>query len=140
MSARALVDVSDATVIPYRRILIVDDEDAILFSMKEYLVGQGFAVDCAQEMEEAEALLANIQYAAVIVDLRLTGTNGTEGLEIVRYIKERCPWTRIILLTAYGSPEIEIEARRRGVDAFLQKPMPLSTVERIVCEVLGSEA
>ena len=140
MLATDAADAADATVIPYRRILIVDDEDAILFSMKEYLSGQGFAVDCAQEMEEAEALLANIQYAAVIVDLRLTGTNGTEGLEIVRYIKERCPWTRIVLLTAYGSPEVELEARRRGIDAFLQKPMSLSKVERIVCEVIGSQA
>ncbi|HEV8487714.1 MAG TPA: response regulator [Blastocatellia bacterium] len=121
------------------RILIVDDEDAILFSMKEYFTGRGFAVDCAQEMEEAEALVANVQYDAAIVDLRLTGTNGIEGLEIVEYIKERCPRTGIVLLTAYGSPEIETEARIRGIDAFLQKPMPLSSVERIVYEVIGRQ-
>ena len=121
------------------RILIVDDEDAILFSMKEYFTGRGFAVDCAQEMEEAEALLATCRYDAAIVDLRLTGTNCIEGLEIVEYIKERCSGTRIVLLTAYGSPEIETEARVRGIDAFLQKPMPLSAVERIVYEVIGCE-
>ena len=121
-------------------ILIVDDEGAILFSMKEYFTGRGFAVDCAQEMEEAQALLATRRYDAAIVDLRLTGTNCIEGLEIVEYIKERCQGTRIVLLTAYGSPEIETEARLRGIDAFLQKPMPLSAVERIVYEVLGSHA
>ena len=117
-------------------ILIVDDEGAILFSMKEYFTGRGFAVDCAQEMEEAQALLATRRYDAAIVDLRLTGTNCIEGLELVEYIKERCQGTRIVLLTAYGSPEIETEARLRGIDAFLQKPVPLSAVERIVCEVM----
>jgi DNA-binding response OmpR family regulator len=129
-----------AAVIPYRRLLVVDDEDSILFSMKEYLTARGFQVDCAQEMEEAEALLANIHYSAVLMDLRLTGTNGTEGLEIVRYIHERCPWTRIVLLTAYGSSEIEMEARRRGADAFLHKPMPLYRVEQVLNEVLRSRA
>jgi len=108
--------------------------------MKEYFTGRGFEVDCAQEMEEAESFLATARYDAAIVDLRLTGTNGIEGLEIVECIKERCPITRILLLTAYGSPEIETEARTRGIDAFLQKPMPLSSVERIVYEILGSQA
>ena len=128
---------AETSVSLHGRILIVDDEGAILFSMKEYFTGRGFAVDCAQEMEEAEALLEAREYDAAIVDLRLTGTNCIEGLEIVECIKDHWPGTRIILLTAYGSPEIETEARIRGIDAFLQKPMPLSAVERIVYEVLG---
>lgn len=121
------------------RLLVVDDEEPILFAMGEYLSAQGYQVDCAREMEEAEALVANIHYSAVIADLRLTGTHGAEGLEIIAYVRERCPRTRIILLTAYGSPQIEGEARRRGVDAFLHKPMPLAGVAQIVLNLLGPE-
>jgi DNA-binding NtrC family response regulator len=114
------------------RILVVDDEDSILFAIKEYFTTHGYEVDCAREFEEAEALLANVCYSVVIADLRLTGINGVEGLELVGYVKERCPWTRIIILTAYGSREVEQEALKRGVDAFLRKPKPLPQLAQIV--------
>lgn len=118
------------------RILIIDDEEPILFAMKEYFTTFGYEVDCAQEMEEAEAMLANIRYSVVIVDLRLTGSHGAEGLEIVGDVCEMCPWAYVVLLTAYGSPEVEGEARRRGVHAFLNKPQPLTEVARIIEEFL----
>jgi DNA-binding response OmpR family regulator len=119
------------------RMLVIDDEDAIRFAAKEYFEAQGFEVDCAQELEEAEALLSNLKYAIVIADLRLTGIYGTEGLSLVGFVRERCPGTRIILLTAYGSPEIEQEARRLGVDCFLRKPKPLPDVAQIALGLLG---
>lgn len=115
-----------------QRLLIVDDEEPILFAMREYFDTCGYAVDCAREMEEAEAMLLNSHYDAVIADLRLSGSYGAEGLEIVGHVRECCPHTRIVLLTAYGSPDVELEARRRGVDAFLHKPMPLPAVAQIV--------
>jgi DNA-binding NtrC family response regulator len=120
---------------PYR-ILFVDDEESILFAMREYFSIQGYDVDCAQEMEEAEALLAKVCYSLAVVDLQLTGLGGAEGLEIIGYICERYPSVKVILLTAYGGPEIEMEARRRGVGAFLHKPMPLPEVAQTVSELL----
>ncbi len=68
---------------------------------------------------------------------RLTGIHGTEGLNIVSYARERCPWTRIIVLTAYGSPDIEKEAYRLGADSFLHKPIPLPDVAQIVFGLVG---
>lgn len=119
-----------------RRMLVVDDEERILTALGKYFRAYKYEVDCARELEEAEAMLTHIDYGVVIADLRLTGINGTEGLEIVRYAKERCPHTRLILMTAYGSPEIEQEARRRGVDVFLHKPIPLAELSGIVTRLL----
>ncbi len=116
--------------------LIVDDEESICFSMGEYFKLQGYQVDCAQEREEAEALLAKDGYSIVIEDLRLGGINGTEGLEIVEQIRERHPATRIVVLTAYGSSEMEAEARKRGAHAFLRKPKPLSDIAQVVLGLL----
>ncbi len=113
------------------RILIVDDEEPILFAMREYFSAQGFFVDCARETGEAEVLLRENAYAVAILDLRLSGTPGLEGLDLVASIRTQSPRTRIILLTAYGSREIEAEARRLGADAFLQKPKPLAEVAQI---------
>jgi DNA-binding NtrC family response regulator len=123
-----------------RKILIVDDEDPIRFAMSEYFRPQGYEVDCAQEKEEAEALLVHKCYSAAILDLCLSGTDGTEGLELVRFIRERCPGTKVVVLTAYGSAEIVAEASKRGVDAFLHKPMPLFEVEKIVSELVETSS
>ena len=113
------------------RILIVDDEEPILLALREYFVPLQYDVDCARELEEAEALLSHVHYALLIADLRLTGSHGNEGLELIRFVRERSPWTRIVVLTGYGSAEIESEAVGRGVDAFLQKPMPLADLAEI---------
>ena len=119
------------------RLLVVDDEEAILSAIREYFKPLGYDVDCARELEEAEALLAHIRYALVIADVRLTGVHGNEGLELIRFIRERSPWTRIIVLTGYGSTEIEMEAIGRGVDAFLQKPQPLAELAAIAANLTG---
>ena len=52
-------------------ILIVDDEETILFAMGQYIMAQGCTVDTARELEEAQALLSNIRYHLVVADLRL---------------------------------------------------------------------
>ena len=117
---------------PQGRLLIVDDESAIRFALVEYFRGSGWTVDSAAEKEEAEALLACTPYTVVIADLRLTGIHGVEGLDIVQWSRHLRPETRVVLLTGNATPEIEAEARRRGADAFLQKPLPLPQLEAIV--------
>jgi DNA-binding response OmpR family regulator len=122
------------------RLLVVDDEAAIRFALVEYFRGSGWAVDSAAEKEEAEALLACTAYAVVIADLRLTGIHGVEGLDIVEWSRHLRPDTRVVLLTGNATPEIEAEARRRGADEFLQKPLPLPTLEAIVGGLLARES
>jgi CheY-like chemotaxis protein len=121
------------------RILVVDDEEPILFAISDFFQGLGYAVDCAREKEEAEALLANVRYAVVIADLRLTGINAAEGLDIVALVRQHYPDTKIILLTAYGSPEVEMEAKKLGVDRFLHKPISLPQIARIIQEITGGD-
>src|SRR5262245_59552471 len=95
-----------------RRLLIVDDEEPILFAMREYFESVGFEVDCAARLDEAEALLATRHPQALIADLRLTTAGRSEGLALVAHARENSPLTRIVLLTAYGSPGIEREGMR----------------------------
>jgi len=123
---------------PMPRLLVVDDEESICFSMSEYFSLQGYKVDTACEMEEAEKLLGATTYKVVIQDLRLTMRNTHDGLEMIRLIREHNPQTRIVVLTAYGSSEIEDEARRCGADAFLRKPKPLSQVAQVVQGLIES--
>lgn len=95
--------------------LVVDDEDSMDRMVRRFFEFQGFRVDCAREPEEAEALLSNYRYAIVISGLRLTEAHGSEGLRILAYAHEHCPWTRAVMLAEPGHADIEDEARSRGI-------------------------
>ena len=129
-------DPCSQTVEPH--LLIVDDEESICFSMSEYFSQHGFKVDIAHEIEEAEALLEKTEYEAVIQDLRLDFTRQPGGIEIIKLVHSRTPNTRIVVLTSYGSRELEEMAREAGADAFLRKPKPLSQVAQVVHGLLDS--
>ncbi len=116
--------------------LLVEDEPVLLFAIKKYFTREGFEVDCAGELEEAEALIATSSYAVVISDLRLSGTYAVEGLAILRFVRQNSRGTRVIILTAHTAPGIQRSARAMGAEAFLQKPTPLAeiaaTIDRLM--------
>ncbi|MBZ5526576.1 MAG: response regulator [Acidobacteriia bacterium] len=113
------------------RALFVDDQEVILFAMREYFTSLGYEVECAGELGEAVGLVRERDYSVVIADLQLTGSGCTEGLDLVRAVREKSRATRVIMLTAYGSPEVEAEAKQCGVDVFLHKPQPLAEIARL---------
>jgi DNA-binding response OmpR family regulator len=107
------------------RVLLVDDEQSILFATARYLRANGFDVECAQELEEAQVLLCNNVFDIVITDLRLTPSHGTEGLLVIELVRSRGMAARVIVLTGNAIPEVEAAARKLGVDLFLWKPASL---------------
>jgi DNA-binding response OmpR family regulator len=119
-----------------QHILIVDDEELIVLAMRRYFEGLGYRVDAAYELEEAQALLANRAYDLVIADLRLTGIGGVEGLQIVSDVHKRSAHTRVMLLSAFGTPEIERESYNRGADAFLHKPKAMMEIANVAMNLL----
>jgi len=121
-------------------LLVVDGEDSIRFSLKEYFTLQGYNVDTARELDAAEKLLEAADYDVVIQDLRLGPALRPDGFELINFIHDQNPRTRIIVLTAYGSAEMEDEALRSGAHAFLRKPKPLSHVAQVIEGLLESRA
>jgi len=121
-----------------QRLLVIDDEESICFSMREYFSHHGFDVETASDIEQAETMVNQNQYEVVIQDLRLGATKRDDGLEMIKLVHERSPETRIVVLTAYGSTEAESEAKAFGADAFLRKPQPLSQVAQVVRGLIES--
>lgn len=122
------------------RVLIVDDEALVAFPMERYLSGRGYAVDCAGALQEAMALLTRREYAVAIVDLRLTGIQGAEGLELISHIRRSHPSTRVLLLSAYCTDELAEEALRRGADRALRKPQRLADLAHEVGRLARPDA
>jgi DNA-binding response OmpR family regulator len=108
------------------RILLVEDEEAILLPMARYFRGRGCAVDLAQEPEGAIALLAERPYGLVILDLWLTRFGHADGLEVLRDIRRRGEGPEVLVLTGRLSREARSEALRLGAGAVLRKPQTLA--------------
>ena len=87
-------------------LLVVDDEQSILFSMSEYFSRHGFGRSIPSSGRSRE-VIENTNYHVVIQDLRLGITRQNEGMQIIKLINQRNPETRIVVLTSYGSSEIE---------------------------------
>jgi len=114
------------------RMLLVEDEAVVVAALRKFFVRQGFTVDCARELEEAEAMIATSHYEVVIADLRLSWSYAIEGLDILRFVRQNSRTTRVIILTAHATPDIRRGARDLGADAFLLKPLPLPEIAATV--------
>ncbi|MEC7525308.1 MAG: sigma-54 dependent transcriptional regulator [Myxococcota bacterium] len=108
------------------RILLVDDDAALLSTFERGLTKRGFEVRTAADGERALALLGEEHHDAVISDVSMRPMGGLELCERVRAAHPDLP---VILLTAFGSLETAVEALRRGAYDFLQKPLDLDLAE-----------
>lgn len=112
-----------------KHVLVVDDEATILIAFKKLLESPELEVDIAETLEDAQELLNTRSYQAVIADLRLSGIAGEEGLEIIRYVKERDPETQIILITAYGNQDVMKRACSLGASFYFEKPVSTNVIK-----------
>lgn len=108
--------------------LLVDDQATILAPLVDYFSTLGWSVIATQEFEEAAALLETLDFDLLLTDVRLGGIHSNEGLELLAAVRARGLPMRVVLMTGYGSPLVQDEARRLGADALLSKPVPLSTL------------
>lgn len=112
-----------------RRVLIVDDEALIRWSVAESLEGAGFTTSEAGSAAEAMKQLDGNGFAVVLLDLRLPDSS---DLGLLRRIRQLAPEARVILMTAYGTPEILAEARQLGAVNTLNKPFDMARIVGLV--------
>jgi len=117
-------------------VLIVDDEPLIRWSLRAHLEQAGYAVVDAETGRQALDRVGE-QIGLALVDLRLPDT---DGLQLILEIKRMLPDCRIILMTAYGSPEVAKEARKSGAYEVLDKPFDLKHLTATVAAALDSPA
>ena len=102
-----------------RKILVVDDEPSVTDSLELILGGAGFEVFTASSFAESTNLLQQTQVDLVITDLRLADAS---GIDVIKHTKQHTPDTEVILMTAYGSLDVTIEAIKAGAYYYLEKP------------------
>lgn len=115
-----------------KRVLVVDDEEAILLAFKKLLQKPNLEIDTCDNLEDAKSLIDSHVYDVVIADLRLSGTLGQEGFEIITYLKSKYPQSVAALITAYGSHGIEEKARAIGAEFYFEKPVSINNLQKIL--------
>lgn len=113
-------------------ILILDDDPQITSSLALGLERDERVLITCNEAECAKLIIEKFSVACVVSDISLTGPFDFEGLDLVRYVARTSPRTRVVLMTGAPSPELQNEAEKRGVTAFLHKPFELSALEEIL--------
>jgi two-component system, NtrC family, response regulator AtoC len=114
-------------------ILVVDDERTIGIAIQRLLKGRGYDVDAVLSGEEAIEKLRQGSIHLVITDLSLKGFS---GMDLLRWIKEHAPDTAVIMITAYGSEKIAVEAMKLGAADYVPKPFDNDELELVVARVL----
>ncbi len=112
-----------------KRLLVVDDEVAFLIALRKLLTEPGIEVDTAETMEDSMGLLENNEYDAVIADIRLTGVQRREGIQILDHVKKTHKATKVIMMTGFGSPDVMQEAYSLGADFYFEKPVSVSVLK-----------
>jgi len=111
------------------KILIVDDEEAIRFTLEELLARDGYQVVAVESGERALAEIAEQSFDLALLDLRLEGIG---GMEVLAAVRERELDTAVIVLTAHGSMDTAINALRQGAHDYLLKPADAATLRESV--------
>ena len=111
-----------------KSVLIVDDEKIMRESLRDWLK-DSYNVTTAETGEETIELIKNHDFDALILDVRLTGKSGIEILKEVKQIK---PQINSIIMTAYPSVELAVEAMKAGAAEYIVKPFSPDKLENLI--------
>ncbi|MGA9406027.1 MAG: response regulator [Bacteroidota bacterium] len=114
-------------------ILVVDDEDALRTVLSSELESEGYIVATAGDGDEAISVLQGKSFDLVLLDIKMPRV---DGFEVLRFIKERYPATKVIMLTGFADLKNAIESKKLGAEDFVSKPYDLvdllTTIERVL--------
>ncbi|MEK6692947.1 MAG: response regulator [Nitrospirota bacterium] len=115
------------------KVLLVEDNELLLFSMKRFLEREFNHVMAISTGEDAIAHLKGQFYNVVVLDIRLPGM---DGWEVIEHIKRESPNTRVIVITTSEDEGTREKALSRGASEFLEKPFDLEELREILLRII----
>lgn len=117
------------------KVLVIDDEPDIRELLTITLSRMDIAADTAADVAEAKAQLSKNKYNLCLTDMKLPDGN---GIDIVHYIQQHSPSLPVALITAHGNMDIAIQAMKAGAFDFLNKPVDLASLRKLVATAIAS--
>ncbi|HKY03287.1 MAG TPA: response regulator [Blastocatellia bacterium] len=118
------------------KVLVVDDETAIVMLLEYYLGSVGHSVSIVESPAESLSFLNREQFDVLVLDVIMRGT--INGLDLCRLVKSNPHLINTRVLMMSGAPEMEDRAIEAGADAFLAKPFGLDEIGTHVSALLSA--
>jgi DNA-binding NtrC family response regulator len=118
------------------RILVADDQQAVLHTCRRILEHAGYEVTTAADGNEALALLKASRYDLLLVDLKMPGLSGLDTVSLARSLDSTL---MMIMFTAYATIETAVEAVKRGAFDYLAKPFTAAQLQKVVERALNQK-
>ncbi len=115
------------------KLLVIDDEPNIHYSIEQVLAGQGLELLGAESAEEALALCAEHNPDVILLDIKL---GQHSGLELFDQLRRQNPKSLVVFITGHGTSETAIEAMKRGAYEYLVKPLDAAQLQQVVAQAL----
>jgi DNA-binding NtrC family response regulator len=122
---------------PVFRILVIDDERIVCDRLATELERAGFEVEAYTESEQALQRIASQPFDLVITDIKMRGPN---GIEVMKFVKENHPSTRVIVITGFATVETAREVLKGGAVDFIPKPFKMSQLRDMVLRLAAEKA
>ena len=118
-----------------KRVLIVDDEEDLTWTLSKKLSRDSdkFDLMCINSGREAIEVLNQVPFDLVITDVRMPEVS---GLELLSQIRDLYPSTKVIIMTAYGSSDVQNEATERGCFSYIEKPFEINELRQRIIDAL----
>ena len=116
------------------RVLVVDDEEAARYGMRRALGGFDYEVEEAGNVEEARKVVSARRPDLLLLDVNLPGVSGLEYLRELAAEAESAPL--VVMVTAYGSERVAVEAIKAGAYDYLSKPFEIDDLRLVVKNAL----
>jgi len=116
------------------QVLVIDDDEVVGRSFDRVLSDKGYDVRTVLSGEEALNTMNESEFDVVFTDIKMPGM---DGLEVTQRIKERCPWTPVVVITGYGTEENESRAAVLGASGFVRKPLTPEIIESVTLKAMS---
>lgn len=122
-----------------KKILIVDDEETIAWGISKTLSQSDLGVEASYTCKAKEALdfIKKTKYDLLITDIRMPEMS---GIDLLKEVKEKYPETGVVIMTAYGSTEVQQEASKRGSIFYIEKPFDIKVLKKVISDFFSKQS
>ncbi len=120
------------------KVLIAEDEDTLSFFLRQSLEDSAppLVVEVADAGNKALKKVLTDSFDLIIVDLRLPDM---DGVALIKAVRQFDPFMKVIVMTAYGSPETEQEVKKLGIHGYVTKPFVIEDMKRMIGQVMAKK-
>ncbi|HON10712.1 MAG: response regulator [Fibrobacter sp.] len=118
--------------LPKKKLLVIDDDPAVLFAFRKLFGKSDFQVDTSESFDEAKKFIDKNIYQLIITDLGFSETINEAGIAISQYARKKIPGVKIILWTGMDLSRISEKARQAQIDLCLIKPVSPNLIQSLV--------